>query len=62
MMNTVKFIETGFFTMDLLIDKKSYKLLDSPSFEVSLLVSVLKRKDQNIMSFISFLREHSLEW
>lgn len=41
---------------------KSYKLLDSPSFEVSLLVSVLKRKDQNIKSFISFLREHSLEW
>jgi len=41
---------------------KSYKLLDSPSFEVSLLVSVLKRNDQNIKSFISFLREHSLEW
>ncbi|GIT33598.1 MAG: hypothetical protein Ct9H300mP3_11290 [Gammaproteobacteria bacterium] len=35
---------------------KSYKLLDSPSFEVSLLVSVLKRKDQNFKELYFFLK------
>ena len=41
---------------------KSYKLLDSPSFEVSLLVSIIKGQDKNIADFISFLKEHSQRW